>query len=124
MPRGGLPFIKLKFQKTLVIAERYFCRKTEVSHLREIAVKKITYGLVNFKYIKYYFAEVVEESELKPYSIISDDVLHGIIELYIKVRSFQKHVQRHRCLKEGTNKKASRTELISKNTIFTRKTMC
>ena len=55
-------------------------------------MKKITYGLVNFKYIKYYFAEVVEESELKPYSIINDDVLHGIIELYIKVRSFQKHV--------------------------------
>ena len=71
-------------------------------------MKKITYDLLNFKYIKEYFAEIVEESELKSYCIVSNDVLHGIIELYIKVRSFstaRDYVQRHRCLKKGTKKK-------------------
>ena len=87
MSRRGLSFIKPQFQKILVIAERYFCRKTEISYLCEIDVKKITYDLVNFKYIKEYFAETVEKSELKLNGIVSD-VSHGIIELYIKVRSF------------------------------------
>ena len=59
MSRGGLLFIKPQFQKILVIVELYFRRKTEVSHLREISVKKITYNLVNFKYMKEYFAEIV-----------------------------------------------------------------
>ena len=52
MSRGGLSFIKPQFQKTLVIAEQYFYRKTEVSYLRETDVKKITYDLVNFKCFK------------------------------------------------------------------------
>ena len=52
MSRGGLSFIKLQFQKTLVIAEQYFYRTTEVSYLRETDVKKITYDLVNFKCFK------------------------------------------------------------------------
>ena len=52
MSRGGLLFIKPQFEKILVIAERCFCRKTEVSKLRQIDVKKSTYDLVNFKYFK------------------------------------------------------------------------
>ena len=88
MSRGGLSFIKPQFQKILVIAERYFCHKTQVSYLCEIDLKKISYDLVYFRYIKDYFSEIVEESELKPYDIVSDGVLHGIIELYIKIRSF------------------------------------
>ena len=42
------------------------------------------------------------------------------------VRSFstvRDCVQRHRCLKKGIRKKALRTELKGKMTIFTRKTM-
>ena len=42
------------------------------------------------------------------------------------VRSFsavRDCVQRHRCLKKGIKKKALRTELKGKMTIFTRKTM-
>ena len=50
--RGELSFIKPQVQKIIVIAERYFCRRTEVFYLREIDVKKINYDLVNFKYIK------------------------------------------------------------------------
>ena len=46
MSRGGLPF-KPQFQKVLVIAKQYFCRKTEVSYLCEINVKKITYNLIS-----------------------------------------------------------------------------
>ena len=124
MSRGKLSFIKPQFQKILFIAERYFCRKTEVFYLCEIDVAKITYDLVNFKYIKEYFAEIVEKSELKASGILSDDVLHGIIESYIKVRSFstaRDYVQRHRCLKNGTKKKASRTELKRKNDDFHQK---
>ena len=52
-------------------------------------------------------------------------MLHGIIELHIKVRSFSTakgYVQRHRHLKKGTKGKVLRTEL-KKMTIFTRKTM-
>ena len=109
MSKGGMSFIKSQFQKILFMAELYFRRKTEVSYLRERDVKKITYDLVNFKYMKKYFAEIVEESELKPYGMVSDDVLHGMfyIELYIEVRSFstaRDYVQRHRCLKKGTKK--------------------
>ena len=51
---------------------------------------------------------MVEESELKPYGIVSGDVLHAIIELYIKVRRFwtaRVYVQRHCCLKKDTKKK-------------------
>ena len=52
MSRGGLSFIKPQFQKILVMTERYLRRKTEVSYLREIGIKKITYDLVSFKYIR------------------------------------------------------------------------
>ena len=50
--------------------------------------KKITYDLVKFKNITEYFTEIVEESKLKSYCIVNDDILYGIIELYINVRSF------------------------------------
>ena len=49
----------------------YFRRKTKVFYLPEIDVQKITNDVVNFKYIKEYFAKIVEESELKPYGIVS-----------------------------------------------------
>ena len=52
MSRGELSFIKPQVQKIIVIAKSYFYHKTEVFYLREIDVKKINYGLVNFKYIK------------------------------------------------------------------------
>ena len=126
MSRGGLLFIKPQFQKILVIAERNLRRKTQVSYLHEIDVKKITYDLVNCQYIKEYFVEIVEESELKPSGIVIDDVLHGIIELYIKVRSFstaKDYVQGHRCLKKGKKKKALRTELKRKNGDFHQKNL-
>ena len=87
MSRGGLSFIEPKFQKILVITEQYFCWKIEVSHIREIDVKKITYGLGNLEYIKKYFAEIVEESGLKPYGIVSDNALQCTINIYIKVGS-------------------------------------
>ena len=70
--------------------------------------------VVNYKYIKKCFAEIVKEKESKPYGIVSDDVLHDTIELLIKVWSFttaRDYVQRHRCLKKGTKKKALRTKL-------------
>ena len=62
MSRRGLSFIKHQFQKISIIAEQYFHRKTKVSYICEIVVWKITYDLVNFKYIKEYFAEISEES--------------------------------------------------------------
>ena len=107
MSRGGLSFIEPKFQNILVNTEQYFCWKIEVSHIRETDVKEITYGLDNFKYIKEYFAEIVEESGLKPYGIVSDNVLQCTIDLYIKVRSSPtaRDVQRHHCLRESTKKK-------------------
>ena len=106
MSRGGLSFIEPKFQNILVNTEQYFCWKIEVSHIRETDVKEITYGLDNFKYIKEYFAEIVEESGLKPYGIVSDNVLQCTIDLYIKVRSSPtaRDVQRHHCLRESTKK--------------------
>ena len=124
MSRRGQSFVIPHFQKILVIAEQYFRRKTEVSYLREIDVKKNTYDLVKLKCIKEYFAEIVEERELKPYGIVSDDVLHGINELYMKVRSFSParyYAQKHRCLKEGTRKNELRTELKRKNDHFHQK---
>ena len=45
-------------------------------------VKKITYDLVSCKYIKEYL-----QKQLKKMGTVSN-VFHGIIELYIKVRSF------------------------------------
>ena len=57
---------------------------------------------------------------------VVSNALHGIIELYVKIRSFltaEDYVQRQCCLKKGTKKKASKTELKKKMTIFTRKTM-
>ena len=46
--------------------------------------------------------------------MVRDDVLHGIIELYIKVRRFltaRDYVQRHCCLKKNTKKKTLIAEL-------------
>ena len=85
MPRVGLSFIKPQFQKISVISERYFRRRIEVSYLCEIDVKKLR---MTFKNITEYFTEIVEESKLKSYCIVNDDILYGIIELYINVRSF------------------------------------
>ena len=98
--------------------EQYFRRKTKVSYSCERHARRITYHLVNCKYIKEYFAERDEESELKPYGIVSDDVLHGIIEVFIKVRSFSTatdYVQRQPCLKKDSKKKTLRTEVERKN---------
>ena len=44
-----------------------------------------------------------------------------MIELFIKVRSFStaiNYVQKHHCLKKGTNKEAVRTEVKRKNDDF------
>ena len=49
MPRVGLSFIKPQFQKISVISERYFRRRTEVSYLCEIDVKKLHMTYLNSK---------------------------------------------------------------------------
>ena len=65
-------------------------------------VKKITYDLVSCKFIKEYL-----QKQLKKMGAVSNNVFHGIIELYIKVRSFstaRDYVQRH-YFSKGTKKK-------------------
>ena len=89
MSRGGLLFIKPQFQKILVIAERNLCRKTQVSYLHEIDVKKITYDLVNCQYIKEYFVEIVEESELNPSGIVIDMFYMASLNYISRLEVFQ-----------------------------------
>ena len=96
----------------MVIAEQYFRRKAEVPYLRKIDVKKLTYDLVNFKYIKKYSAKIVEGKEVKSYGVVRDDG---------KVRSFliaRNYIERYRCIKKCTKKKTLRTELKRKNDDF------
>ena len=65
-------------------------------------VKKITYDLVSCKFIKEYL-----QKQLKKMGTVSNNVFHGIIELYIKVKSFstaRDYVQRH-YFSKGTKKK-------------------
>ena len=86
-------------------------------------VKKITYDLVSCKFIKEYL-----QKQLKKMGTVSNNVFHGIIELYIKVKSFstaRDYVQRHYFRKVQKKKKKMHEglDLKGKMAIFTRNTI-
>ena len=62
-------------EKVLVFAEKCFRHETDISDLQQIDIKKGSYDLFNFKCIKDYFLETVEESAMEQNSTVRDNIL-------------------------------------------------
>ena len=112
--RGGLWSITEPAQKIFVMAERYFRQLTPKVASQEIDIVTITLkatrgseGLSNYTFN-------VTDAEIKPASHVIKDVLHGIMTLYVRVRSFsfaKDVIEKYKIRMEQTKGKSLRPDI-------------
>ena len=115
--RGGLWPITLPAEKIFLKTENYFRQSTGYVGLHKIDIVSITLKSSMDSDVLANYDLIVSEAECKPDIHVRKDVLHDILSLYVRVRSFsysRDTVQRYR-IKAKQNKCKSLRKEISKS---------
>ena len=86
--RGGLWSITEPAQKIFVMAEHYFRQLTPKVASQGIDIVTITLKATSDSDVLSNYGLIITDAEIKPASHVVKDVLHGIMTLYVRVRSF------------------------------------
>ena len=86
--RGGLWSITEPAQNIFVKAEHYFRQLAPKVALQGIEIIAITLKATSDSDVLSNYGLIITDAEIKPSSHVIKDVLHGIITLYVRVRSF------------------------------------
>ena len=114
---GGLWHITKCSQKIFFRIEHHFRQLSPDGNLQSINIKGITDKSVTDSELPAYYNLMVSDSELVPATHVIKDVLHAIVLLYVRVRSFslaKDIIQHHKLRSRQTKSKALRKE-ISRN---------
>jgi len=86
--RGGLWSITEPAQKIFLMAEHYFRQLAPKVTPQGIDIVTITLKATSDSDVLSNYGSIITNAEIKPASHVTKDVLHGIITLYVRVRSF------------------------------------
>ena len=86
--RGGLWSITEPAQNIFVTAEHYFCLLSPKVASQGIDIVAITLKATSDSDVLSNYGLIITDAEIKPSSHVIKDVLHGIMTLYVRVRSF------------------------------------
>ena len=114
--RGGLWSITQPAQNIFFHTEHYFRQQTSKSGLLKIDIAGITESAIVDSQVISSFQSMVSDAEIVTISNVNKDVLHAIVSLYIRVRSytFAKDVviQSHKIQSKHAKTKALRKEIM------------
>ena len=113
--RGGLWCITESAQKIFSHTEHYFRHLTCLSTLQRIDIAKITLKSVTENEVLSNYQSLISDAELIPESHVCKDVLHAIVTLYVRVRSFsfaKDKIQHYKMKQKQTKGKPLRKELL------------
>ena len=88
LSRGGLWHITKCSQKNFFRIEHHFRQLSPDGNLQSVNIKGITDKSVTDSELLAYYNLMVSDSELVPATHVIKDVLHAIVHLYVRVRSF------------------------------------
>ncbi|XP_044165407.1 uncharacterized protein LOC122949361 [Acropora millepora] len=117
LSRGGLWHITKCSQIIFFRIEHHFRQLSPDGNLQSVNIKRITDKSVTDSELLAYYNLMVSDSELVPATHVIKDVLHAILHLYVRVRSFslaKDIIQHHKLRSRQTKSKALRKE-ISRN---------
>ena len=113
LSRGGLWSITEPAQNIFLKTEHYF-RQLTSTELQRVDITGITQKSVSDSELLSNYHLVVSDAQLVPDSHVSKDLLHGIVSLYVRVRSFsfsKDIIQRHKIKAKQIKAKALRKEI-------------
>lgn len=113
LSRGGLWNPTKKAQKIFLRAEHHF-RNNRKTDQRSINIEAVIEKCCKDTDVVAFFNEIVSESSLEIDSRISKDMLHSIITLYLRVRSFsfaRDVIQKHKIKQKQVKAKSLRKEI-------------
>lgn len=112
--RGGLWTITQPAQQIFLKAECHFRQFTSETGLQKVDISGIIYKATSDSDIIANYNLMVSDAELEPDSHVCKDVLHGIVSLYINVRSFsfaKDIIQQYKIAAKQTKARALRREI-------------
>lgn len=112
--RGGLWSITNAAHNIFLKTEHYFRQSTSTSGLRKVDIVYIAEKSMHDCDIISNFNLLLSDAELNTESRVHKDVLHSIVALYVRVRSFsftRDIVQRHKVQEKQVKSKALRKEI-------------
>lgn len=86
--RGGLWTVTLLAFKIFLKTDEYFRQSTSKARLQKIDIVGITKNSTTDSDVLANYQLIVSEADCDSYSHVQKDVLHNIVSLYIRVRSF------------------------------------
>lgn len=113
--RGGLWSINHHAQNIFVHTEHHFRQVTSKSGLLKIDIAGITEKAITDCQVLSSFQSMVSDAEVLTVSNVNKDVLHAIVSLYIRVRSFsfaKDVIQSHKIKAKRIKTKALRKEIM------------
>ena len=114
---GGLWHITKCSQNIFFRIEHHFRQLSPDGNLQSVNIKGITDKSVTDSELLAYYNLMVSDSELVPATHVIKDVLHAIVHLYVRVRSFslaKDIIQHHKLRSRQTKSKALRKEISRK----------
>lgn len=112
--RGGLWSITEPAQKIFVMAEHYFRQLTPKVASQGIDIVTITLKATSDSDVLSNYGLIITDAEIKPASHVVKDVLHGIMTLYVRVRSFsfaKDVIENHKIKMKQTKGKSLRKDI-------------
>lgn len=113
--RGGLWSITQPAQNIFFRTEHYFRQQTSKSGLLKIDIAGITESAIVDSQVISSFQSMVSDAEIVTISNVNKGVLHAIVSLYIRVRSYtfaKDVIQSHKIQSKHAKTKALRKEII------------
>lgn len=114
LSRGGLWSITEPAEKIFIRTEHYFRQMTSTVNLARVDIADIVGKSVSDSELLSNYYLLVSDAELVPDNHIVKDILHGIVHLYVRVRSFsfaKDIIQRHKINTKQSKAKALRKEI-------------
>ena len=112
--RGGLWSITEPAQNIFVKAEHYFRQLAPKVASQGIEIIAITLKATSDSDVLSNYGLIITDAEIKPSSHVIKDVLHGIITLYVRVRSFsfaRDVIEKYKIRMKQTKGKSLRTDI-------------
>ena len=113
--RGGLWSITQPAQNIFFHTEHYFRQQTSKSGLLKIDIAGITESAIVDSQVISSFQSMVSDAEIVTISNVNKDVLHAIVSLYIRVRSYtfaKELIQSHKIQSKHAKTKALHKEIM------------
>lgn len=117
--RGGLWTITRKAQSVFERTEHYFREATSHTDLKNIPIASVISRSIHDVEVVGAYNAMLSDSELMVDSNVAKDILHNIIRLYVRVRSFsfaKDIVQKHKIKLKQLKSKALRKDISRSST--------